>query len=159
MYSRTRHPFIRCTTSACVNYISRLDLYFLKPHKLYFISSSNKDWGILFHHPTLAASQTTYFSFSTSGSISAENETREQGFPLTIKMWTPPRQVSYILCVPDRIPSFSCLCVSKAFPTLPTLFCWNLVYLLATAHYNCKRIQTSRDRKLMRVSLGKSTWE
>lgn len=123
MYSRTRHPFLRCSTSDCVNYTSHLDLHFLKPHKLYiFFFYSNKDRGILFHHPTLAARQTPFSVLLEWLNQCWEwngKATRAQGFPLTISMQTPPRQVSYIFCVSDRIPSFSCLCATTAFPTLP----------------------------------------
>lgn len=124
VYLRTRHPFIQCSTSACVNYISHLDLYFLKPHKLYFFFSySNKDRGILFHHPTLAARQTASFSFSSSGSINAENELErpleDRGFPHNKNADTSETDFLYSAYQTGSPLFFPVYVPPKALPTLP----------------------------------------
>lgn len=109
VYLRTRHPFIQCSTSACVNYISHLDLYFLKLHKLYFFLIQTKTGGFfsttqlwqpdklpLFPSPQVAQSMLRMKWKSNY----------RTGVSLTVRMQTPPRQISYILCISDRIPSF-----------------------------------------------------
>lgn len=63
VYQRTRHPFIRCSTSACVNYISHLDLYFLKPHKLCFFFLFKQKPGDSFPPPDSGRQKKTSLFF------------------------------------------------------------------------------------------------